>query len=106
MANELAERGGIGVRYSCHCSHILIKQLVGIGPVLKRFQRVIATLFPKIRFPGLARVSFGIGNSEEDVDTLIYIMDKIARQQRPLPHKDIQKQMNDFIMAIAQKVYS
>jgi selenocysteine lyase/cysteine desulfurase len=106
VANELAERGGIGVRYGCHCSHILIKQLVGIGPLLKRFQRVIATLFPKVRFPGLARVSFGIGNSEEDVDTLIQILNKIAGRPRALPDKNIKQKMNDFTMAAAQRVYS
>ena len=70
-AKKLAETGGIGIRYGCHCSHILIKHLVGVGPFLERFQRIIATLFHKINFPGLARISFGIENSEKDVDVLI-----------------------------------
>jgi len=106
VAKELAERRGIGVRYGCHCAHILIKHLVGVGPLLERFQRLIATLFSKVRFPGLARVSLGIGNSEEDVDTLIHMLSKIARQPQALIRSDIQQQMNDFVMSAAQKVYT
>ena len=31
-ARALAEHGGIGVRYGCHCAHLLIKRLVSISP--------------------------------------------------------------------------
>ncbi|TFH49988.1 MAG: aminotransferase class V-fold PLP-dependent enzyme [Bacteroidia bacterium] len=64
LARKLALEGGIGVRYGCHCAHILIKHLVGVSPSLEKFQRLMATLIPAIKFPGLARVSLGIGNSE------------------------------------------
>ena len=40
VANELAERGAIGVRYGCHCAHILIKHLVGVPPSLEWIQRL------------------------------------------------------------------
>jgi hypothetical protein len=63
-------------------------------------------LFPKLRFPGLVRVSFGIGNSEEDVNTLIRVVDKIARHLRLPAHKDIQQQMDDFANAAARRVYT
>jgi selenocysteine lyase/cysteine desulfurase len=106
VAKELAERRGIGVRYGCHCAHILIKHLVGVGPLLERFQRLIATLFSKVRFPGLARVSLGIGNSEEDVDTLIHVLSNIARQPRAPEQLNIKQQMNDFVRAAAQRVYT
>jgi selenocysteine lyase/cysteine desulfurase len=106
VAKELAEWGGIGVRSGCHCAHILIKHLVGVGPLLAQIQGFIATLFPKLRFPGLVRVSFGIENSEEDVDTLIQVLGKIVRQPRNPGHKDIQQQMNDFVRAAAQRVYA
>jgi len=106
VARELAERRGIGVRYGCHCAHILIKHLVGVGPVLERFQRLIATLFSKISFPGLARVSLGIQNSEEDIDTLIRVLSNIARQPRSQTRTDIQQQMNDFVSTAAQRVYT
>ena len=34
VAKELAEQGGIGVRYGCHCAHLLIKRLLNIPPLL------------------------------------------------------------------------
>ena len=80
VAKELAERGGIGVRYGCHCAHMLIKHLLHISPTLERFQGVMLTLFPKLSLPGLTRVSLGIENSEQDVDTLIRVLRDIARQ--------------------------
>jgi len=80
VAKELSSRGGIGVRYGCHCAHLLVKRLVGVGPRLEQFQRVIVTLFPRISLPGVARVSFGIENSDEDIDTLIRVLGEIARK--------------------------
>ena len=121
VAKELACRSAIGVRYGCHCAHIIIKRLLNIGPFLERFQWLIQTLVPKLRLPGLVRVSLGIENSQEDVDTLIHILDKIARQPRTrvdrlhssthngttiLPQTEVQYQMNDFVRAAAQKVYN
>ncbi len=78
VAKELSQRGGIGVRYGCHCAHLLVKHLLHVGHGLERFQRVMLTLFPGISLPGLTRVSFGIENSEEDVDVLIRVLEKIA----------------------------
>jgi selenocysteine lyase/cysteine desulfurase len=121
VAKKLALRSGIGVRYGCHCAHIIIKRVLNVSPSLERFQRVMQTLFPQIRFPGLVRVSLGIENSEEDVDRLIHVVGKIARNARPsadrqstsayngisiLPQAAVQKQMKDFARASALKVYA
>lgn len=106
VAKELAEIGGIGVRSGCHCAHILIKHLVGVGPLLERFQFLIASLFPVVRFPGLARISFAIENTEKDVDALIHALNKIVRQTRPVSHKNIEQKMNDFSGAAALRVYT
>jgi selenocysteine lyase/cysteine desulfurase len=113
VAAELAERGGIGVRAGCHCAHLLVKRLLHIPWVLEQFQGVILTLFPQLSLPGLTRVSLGLENSAEDVDTLLQVLDKIARQLRtrednPFAAKqtDIQKQMDDFARTAAQKVYA
>jgi len=76
IAKELALQSGIGIRYGCHCSHILVKQILHVGPSLKKFQRLIQSLFPKMRFPGVARVSLGIENSNEEVDVLISALTK------------------------------
>ncbi len=125
MSNRVAERlamhGGIGVRYGCHCAHILIKQLLNISPMLERFQRMIQILFPRVKFPGLVRVSLGIENSEKDIDTLIQVLAKIAGQKKnspsrdspPIKHRipksakaDVRRKMNDFTRNSALRVYS
>lgn len=112
VANALANRGAIGVRYGCHCAHILIKHLVGVPPSLEWIQRLMAIVAPRLRFPGLVRVSLGLGNTEEDVDTFLQVLDKIARQRRTkgenpsAPKAVIKQEINDFVKTSAMKVYS
>jgi selenocysteine lyase/cysteine desulfurase len=114
VAIELAERGGIGVRYGCHCAHIIIKHILHIGPLLEQFQGLILTLFPGLTLPGLVRVSLGIANSEEDVDTLIRVLGIIAGQPSFSGNNrhaydtktGIRKQMDDFVNTSVLRVYS
>jgi selenocysteine lyase/cysteine desulfurase len=121
LAGELARRRGIGVRFGCHCAHLLVKHLLGVSPGLERFQHLLLTLFPKVNLPGILRVSLGIENSEADVDTLIRVLGNIAGQPRTpveqhpdsninegLVQKngDVKKQMHDFVRKTAMKVYS
>ncbi len=104
VARELADRRGISIRYGCHCAHLLVKRLLHVGPRLALFQGVMVTLFPQINLPGVARVSLGIENTAEDVDTLLQVLDSIARQPKG---KGIPKrQMDDFVRAAAQRVYT
>ena len=106
VAKELSFRGGIGVRYGCHCAHILVKHILGVSPSLERFQKIIAGFFPRLRFPGVARVSFGIGNTREDVDTLVRVVNIIATKTRVLKNKEIEGQINDFARDAALRVYA
>ncbi|MFA5974208.1 MAG: aminotransferase class V-fold PLP-dependent enzyme [Lentimicrobiaceae bacterium] len=121
VAKELALQSGIGVRYGCHCAHIIIKHLLRISPFLERFQRLIQTLFPRLRLPGLVRMSLGIENSEEDVDRLIQVLNQVASPSRDIADRNIatgkkvapmlrqaevQQQMNDFAREITTRVYS
>ncbi|PKP31326.1 MAG: hypothetical protein CVT99_09250 [Bacteroidetes bacterium HGW-Bacteroidetes-16] len=121
VAKQLALRGGIGVRYGCHCAHIMVKHILHITPFLEQFQRLIQTLFPKFRFLGVIRVSLGIENTEEDVDTLIQVLEQITEKPRKstdqlvetaskgtpiLSLKEVQQQVNNFINEVALKVYS
>ncbi len=120
VAKELAGRGGIGVRSGCHCAHLLIKRLLNVGPRLERFQGMILTLFPQLSLPGVVRVSLGIENSAEDIDTLIQVLGKIAPQPRAevdrrsaataegtqtLSLKDVQLQMEDFAKVAGERIY-
>jgi selenocysteine lyase/cysteine desulfurase len=100
----LSEHGGIGVRFGCHCAHILVKHILGLSPSLERFQRIIVTLFPKLNLPGVARVSFGIGNSEADIDTLISELNIIASKK--IRAKSIKQQIDQFAGEVARRVYS
>jgi hypothetical protein len=67
------------------------------------------------------RISLGIQNSEKDVDTLIRVLDIIARKNQTMgqrhvasaddgtsisPQTVVRKQMSDFASAVAQKVYA
>ena len=121
VAKELALQSGIGIRSGCHCAHIIIKRLLNISPFLEQFQRLIQTLFPKLRLPGLVRVSLGIENSVEDVDTLIRVLGIIAGKSKAsennssasaqceipsMAKTDVQQQMDDFTRAVAQRVYT
>ncbi len=121
LAEELSIRSGIGVRYGCHCAHIIIKRLLNVSPFLERFQHLLLTLFPKIKLPGLARVSLGIENSNEEVDTLIDALGKIGKKPRTaekmhtdsaqnatpiLSKTEVKKQIKDYTKAAAMRVYS
>jgi selenocysteine lyase/cysteine desulfurase len=113
IARELAEQGGIGVRYGCHCAHLLIKNLLHIPPWQELLQGVIVSVFPQVSLPGLTRISLGIQNSTQEIDTLLHVLEKIARQPRleadnpfASTQTDIQRQMDNFAQAAAQKVYT
>jgi len=120
IGNELAVQGGIGIRFGCHCAHILVKHMLGVGPKLEQFQRMIVTVFPRLQLPGVLRVSLGIGNSEEEIDTFIRVFGEIAEEklgtkinrnkviyQKPgLNKTEVKKQMKDFVKVAAEKVYS
>jgi selenocysteine lyase/cysteine desulfurase len=77
-ARQLALHGGIGVRCGCHCAHILVKQIAGVGPVLERFQWVLQKLIPAISFPGVVRASIGIENTKADIDGFMQTLQEIA----------------------------
>jgi len=44
---------------------------------------VIVSVFPQVSLPGLTRISLGIQNSTQEIDTLLHVLEKIARQPRP-----------------------
>ena len=117
---ELALYGGIGVRTGCHCAHIIVKHILQVGPGLERFQRVIVTLFPKLSLPGVARISLGIENTEDEIYSFIRVLAKVAGQaqtsndinsvtdatEKPkLKKAEVQRQMDDFVQAKAVQVY-
>ena len=106
VARELAARGGIGVRSGCHCAHLTVKRMLGVPPWAERLQGVILTVLRRLELPGVVRVTLGIENSEEDVDTLIHVLGGIARQPRGgSPGKRVKQQLDEFSDAAARRVY-
>ncbi len=120
VSRELAERGGIGIRHGCHCAHLLVKRILHIPPALELFQGLIVSLIPRLELPGVARVSLGLENSIEDVDTLIAVLGTIAREAEArasnhgaaspaakptLAQANLQQQIDAFAAAASQRVY-
>lgn len=123
-AKELAEQGGIGVRDGCLCAHLLIKDLLKIHSLrtgIAGLGLILSPRFASVTLPGLVRVSLGIENDEEDVDTLIRVLGKIARQSRAwvnrllgssrngtpfLPQTEVESEIQEFVRAAIDRVYS
>lgn len=71
VAAVLGHEFGIGVRNGCFCAHPYIMHLLGLGPeeVAATGNAILAG--DKTRMPGLARVSFGLYNTLDEVDRLV-----------------------------------
>jgi selenocysteine lyase/cysteine desulfurase len=103
VAKALAERGGIGVRYRCHCAHLTIKRLLGVPPWAEQIQRLMLSLLPGFNLPGVVRVSFGIQNTEADVDLLIDVLGAITQKSRT---QGLGRRMDEFVAAASERVYA
>jgi selenocysteine lyase/cysteine desulfurase len=117
FARKLAEQGGIGIRYGCHCSHLLIKHILHVSPFLEQLQRIIVTLFHSVELPGLARVSIGLQNRQEEIDRFIQELDSIIRRSKTereahsnntpvFSFEEVRKQINEFVRDQARKVFA
>ena len=74
VAKMFADRWGIAVRQGAFCSHPYVFRLLGIGDA----QITQAMLERDFSMPGMVRVSFGIYNTEEEVDILLEAVGRIA----------------------------
>jgi selenocysteine lyase/cysteine desulfurase len=102
IAKRLAEQNGIGIRYGCHCSHVLVKHLLNLSPFLENLQRLIITVLWKVRLPGIARVSFGIGNRPEDIEKLVLSLKDIASM--PRDHSNHNKELKISLKKYSEKI--
>lgn len=104
LAEALAGEG-IGIRYGCHCAHILVKNILNVGPFLEKFQLIIANLFRTLRFPGVARVSFGLGITEKDISRFLWVLEKISSVKNKKPAPSYKMKMEYFTKSVTEKVY-
>jgi hypothetical protein len=74
---------------------------------VERFQRLLVTVFPRLELPGVARVSLGLENGQEDVDALLAALGDIARKTRPAgpSQRDVRRQIAGFVEAASRRVY-
>jgi selenocysteine lyase/cysteine desulfurase len=121
IAKKLALNQGIGIRFGCHCAHLIVKQLSGFTPFLERLQKTIIIVFPKLTLQGFARISFGLENTTEEVDVLLIELERIARRGKSSGNinineqasitqvqnkADVKKMMAEFIASWEKKIYS
>ncbi len=84
-SQELAERGGIGVRCGCFCAHLLVKRLLRIPIWRARLADLGLLVVPEFTatvLPGLIRVSFGLESRPEEVVHLLRVLAEIAAAPR------------------------
>lgn len=103
ISRELAYNG-IGVRYGCHCAHMLIKQLLNVPPFLQSLQRLIAMMNSKLAFPGVVRISFSIINTREDIDKATAVLKNLAKGSKA-SHPEFPGLMSGFVASVSEKVY-
>ncbi len=121
IAQKLSRRGGIGVRMGCHCAHLIIKQLSGFTPFQEKLQKFILRMVPMLNLQGITRISFGIQNTDTDIDLIVRELTRIAKPpdthvngRTPLsdnkeivniPESLVKKQMKDFIRSREREVF-
>jgi selenocysteine lyase/cysteine desulfurase len=78
VAARLAAEHAIGVRSGCFCAHPYLVHLLGLDEAQVRIARLRLARDDHRDTPGLVRVSFGVGNTLEDVDALVAALEAIA----------------------------
>jgi selenocysteine lyase/cysteine desulfurase len=124
VAQELAEFGGIDVRSGCFCSHLIVKKLMHIHPLRSLaadFAIMLAPKFVSSLLPGIVRISLGLENEASDITKCLQTIQKIVNTPRSwlermlgsiyngtpfLPQTATGKLMEDFVIAVAERVYS
>ncbi len=70
--------GGIGVRNGCFCAHPYIKCLLGVTVEETKILEEKILSHDRSTIPGAVRVSFGMYNTEEEVDSLVEVVKMIS----------------------------
>lgn len=81
VASILNYEGGIGVRNGCFCAHPYIKTLLGVTTDESEKLEYRILHHDRSEIPGAVRMSFGMYNTEEEVDIFIELLSRIARDQ-------------------------
>jgi selenocysteine lyase/cysteine desulfurase len=104
LAKKLAGHGGIGSRFGCHCAHLFIKYLLDFTPAQDRIQRFVLKIVPILNLQGLLRVSFGIQNTENDVDVMLQSLQQKGKFSNK-KYKEFLKQRIALVYGSIQSEY-
>jgi selenocysteine lyase/cysteine desulfurase len=81
VAAVIGYEGGIGVRSGCFCAQPYVARLLSLTETQQARWRRELLAGDKSRKPGMARISFGVYNSFEDVDALVEMLRRITRNE-------------------------
>jgi selenocysteine lyase/cysteine desulfurase len=98
VARHLAEHGGIGVRYGCHCAHLTIKRVLKVPSWGERIQYLIARASRRVRPPGVVRVSFGLHTTLADVDAFLQELGQIHKASRAF-----RQRLDEYVQATCDR---
>jgi hypothetical protein len=79
LAAILGYEGGIGVRSGCFCAHPYVVHLLQLDEHTAGTWRGQLLGGDKSNMPGMVRASFGCYNNTDDVDRLVEMLQRIAR---------------------------
>jgi selenocysteine lyase/cysteine desulfurase len=78
MATKLAENGGVATRRGAFCAHPYVWRLMGISDE----EASTYANCMEMKTPGMIRCSFGIYNTEEEVDQFLEILGSLIDESR------------------------
>jgi cysteine desulfurase/selenocysteine lyase len=95
VAAILSTEYGIGVRNGCFCAHPYVTHLLNVSRKdLEKFRSEVLA-GDKSKMPGVARISFGMYNTEAEVDIVADALSKIAQKKYTGIYKQ-EKSSGDF----------
>lgn len=108
LAKQLAASGGIGVRYGCHCAHLVLKYILNFTPLQEKIQKLAVKLVPPLKLQGVIRISFGLENNQTDSDALIRTLKEIITKPaagEKMTKKEYKKRMKEYMVECMGRVY-
>ena len=77
VAKALSDEAGIAVRNGCFCAQPYVQRILDIPRnEIKKYMK-----YPELRRPGMVRVSFGLYNNYDEIDTLSAVLLHIAENK-------------------------
>jgi cysteine desulfurase/selenocysteine lyase len=89
LAAILGYEGGIGVRHGCFCAHPYVVHLLGLSAAETAKWHAQIARGDKSQMPGMVRASFGCYNTIDDVDRLVDMLERVARDDHARAYRQL-----------------